>query len=144
MKLEKKKVLDKLLKIFINIIQWIWQLPQNVLALCLEHIYWGMSIRCPKYRGTIPIIINSLPGCITLGEYVFMHYDTPMKTLNHEVGHSKQSKILGPLYLIVIGVPSLLHCILHTLLYKVGITWDYYKFYTEYWANKLGKYEENR
>ena len=42
--------------------------------------------------------------------------------------------ILGPLYLLVIGLPSFIH----------AATWkdrpgrDYYAFYTERWADRLG------
>ena len=55
----------------------------------------------------------------------------------HELGHHKQSLILGPLYLIVIGIPSLIHA----WLWNPNSGKSYYDFYTEHWANKLSKIE---
>ena len=45
-------------------------------------------------------------------------------------GHSVDSKIFGPLYLLVIGLPSALHL----LFMKKGA--DYYNFFTERRANR--------
>lgn len=42
--------------------------------------------------------------------------------------------MLGPLYLIVIGIPSLLHAAVHDSLCRNK---DYKHFYTEKWADKL-------
>ena len=55
----------------------------------------------------------------------------------HEEGHRKQSKMLGPLYLIVIGLPSLIWATLHSTVGRLGAV-DYYSFYTERWADRLG------
>lgn len=55
-------------------------------------------------------------------------------TIQHESGHVKQSKILGPLYLLVIGLPSIVHAAMHRTVCKNP---NYYHFYTEKWANKL-------
>lgn len=57
-------------------------------------------------------------------------------TIKHECGHVKQSKMLGPLYLIVIGVPSILHVWLNDY---IGCDEEsgYSHFYTEKCADKL-------
>lgn len=74
-------------------------------------------------------------GAVTLGKYVFIShtYRDRGTIIKHECGHVKQSKMLGPLYLIVIGVPSILHAWLNDYIgcckkHKDG----YYHFYTEY------------
>ena len=78
-------------------------------------------------------------GSISLGEYIFLcpsHYGN-RKVLRHERGHTKQSRILGWLYVPVILIPSLIH----------AATFDrrglpdkkYYDFYTEKWADKIAK-----
>ncbi len=46
--------------------------------------------------------------------------------------------LLGPLYLLVIGLPSLLWAALHE---KVAPGRSYYWFYTERWADRLGGVE---
>jgi len=59
------------------------------------------------------------------------------KTKNHEYGHSLQSRMLGPVYLLVVGLPSSLFNLLTRLdfLNPNG----YYSRYPENWADKLGK-----
>ena len=56
--------------------------------------------------------------------------------IKHECGNVKQSKMLGPLYLIVIGVPSILHAWLNDY---IGCDEEsgYSHFYTEKCADKL-------
>ena len=75
-------------------------------------------------------------GAITLGDYVFVGLNSEYKeTVKHELGHTIQSKILGPLYLIVIGIPSIIWAAVHK---KIAPNKPYDWFITEKWANKLG------
>lgn len=120
-----------------DFIKWLWQFPQNMLALCIEGILCQAAYREGKVCGNTIIVNNVLPSAMSLGDYLFVNFMSSQKSIQHEYGHSKQSNILGPLYLIVIGIPSLLHNIVHYLCSKIGIKWNYYSFYTEYWANKL-------
>lgn len=62
------------------------------------------------------------------------------RLLVHEYGHTIQSLILGPLYLIVIGIPSTLWGFLPYYNKKrkdEGLS--YFSFFTEKWANTLGE-----
>ena len=121
-----------------DLTQWLWQLPQNMLALFIEGVLYQAAYREDiKVDGNTVIVNNTLPSTMSLGDYLFLNLDYSELVIKHECGHSKQSDILGPLYLLVIGIPSLLHNIVHYLCGKIGIKWDYYKFYTESWANKL-------
>nr|DAQ46191.1 MAG TPA: hypothetical protein [Crassvirales sp.] len=107
-------------------IKWLWQFSQNMLTLCIEGVLCQVAYREGKADGNTIIVNSTLPSAMSL-----------QKSIQHECVHSKQSDILGPLYLIVIGIPSLLHNIVHYLCSKIGIKWNYYSFYTESWANKL-------
>ena len=117
-----------------GVLSYIWQLPQNIVGLlfylCLLPVeYITESNYCKVYKS------SRMSGGITLGRYVFLSrlsaYDT--KTIRHEsIGHGRQSLYLGPLYLIVIGIPSLIWAGIFRLTGK-----DYYWFYTERWADKL-------
>ena len=120
-----------------DFIKWLWQFPQNMLALCIEGILCQAAYREGKANGNTIIVNITLPSAMSLGDYLFVNPMSSQESIQHECGHSKQSDILGPLYLIVIGIPSLLHYILHYLFSKIGIKWNYYSFYTESWANKL-------
>lgn len=107
-----------------EVLLYIWQLPQNLLGLALYKIYKGHEI-CTKevYGNGIKCKLSpQMAGGITLGKYIIVNNP---KHLYHELGHTKQSKRLGPLYLIVVGLPSLLHCAFHECE-------DYYHFYTEH------------
>ncbi len=73
-----------------------------------------------------------MSGGISLGNFCFVSkISAKMETMvMHELdGHTVDSKIFGPLYLIVIGIPSFLNAIF-------GFTKCYYDFYTEKLANK--------
>lgn len=86
-------------------------------------------------RGVLYVVVPSFRGGISLGQYVIVNkyfLDNPNMWL-HEYGHCRQSLYLGPLYLLVIGLPSLIWA----ALYKPG-KGSYYDFYTEKWADRLG------
>lgn len=116
-----------------KLLSYIWQLPQNLLGLAMYKYYKGYEICTKEICGSdIRCKLSSdMHGGCTLGNYIVLGSD---KFLRHELGHTKQSKILGPLYLLVIGLPSLIHAAIHS---KVCKNKDYYHFYTERCANKL-------
>lgn len=70
--------------------------------------------------------------------YIFLSFRATERILKHEIGHTKQSLYLGPLYLIVIGLPSIVWAFIQSRWMK---DCDYYSFYTEKWANRLGGIE---
>ena len=130
-----------IMKYIRNLILFIWQLPQHIVAL----IYFGYLVMMCKDLGVdsrykqatvIPCIMR---GAVTLGNYVFVGLNSEYrKTVKHELGHTIQSKILGPLYLIVIGIPSITYCGLRRIFPSLRKK-NYYNFYTEKWANYLSE-----
>lgn len=130
-----------IMKYISNMILFIWQLPQHIVAL----IYFGYLVMMCKDLGVdsrykqaivIPCIMR---GAVTLGNYVFVGLNSEYrKTVKHELGHTIQSKILGPLYLIVIGIPSITYCGLRRIFPSLRKK-NYYDFYTEKWANNLSE-----
>lgn len=112
-----------------------------MLALCIEGILCEAAYREGIVGGNTMIYNDVLP-IMSLGNYIFVDTMSSQKSIQHEFGHSKQSDILGPLYLIVVGIPSLLHNIVHCLCSKIGIKWNYYSFYTEHIL--MGKYDIRR
>lgn len=113
-----------------------WQILQNLVGLC----YWLISQG--KHTQTIGdvwvIETDSKNGSVSLGNFVFVtkYAYSQEYTLQHELGHTIQSKYLGPLYLLVIGLPSILWVLARKVSYTLRKK-DYYWFYTERWANKL-------
>lgn len=61
------------------------------------------------------------------------------RLLVHEYGHTIQSLIFGPLYLIVMGIPSTLWGFLPSCLKKRQQGVSYFSFFTERFANALGE-----
>ena len=120
---------------------YIWQLPQNLLGLLfLAYTKISKRFECKMMttftKGQKVYCIYNYNTGVSLGEYIFLGSMPKMKDIRHEYGHCRQSRMLGPLYLIVIGLPSLLHCIFFQHDYSRPNA--YYEFYTEKWADKLG------
>ena len=130
-----------IMKYIKNLILFIWQLPQHLLAI----LYIGYLIMMSKdlgidsrYKQAI-VIACIMRGAVTLGNYVFVGLNSEYrKTVKHELGHTIQSKILGPLYLIVIGIPSITYCGLRRIFPSLRKK-NYYNFYTERTANYLSE-----
>ena len=130
-----------IMKYIRNLILFIWQLPQHIVAL----IYFGYLVMMCKDLGVdsrykqaivIPCIMR---GAVTLGNYVFVGLNSEYrKTVKHELGHTIQSKILGPLYLIVIGIPSITYCGLRRIFPSLRKK-NYYDFFSEKSANYLSE-----
>ena len=135
------EMMKLIMKYIRNLILFIWQLPQHLLAI----LYIGYLVMMCKDLGVdsrykqaivIPCVMR---GAVTLGCYVFVGLNSEYrKTVKHELGHTIQSKILGPLYLIVIGIPSITYCGLRRIFPSLRKK-NYYNFYTEKWANNLSK-----
>lgn len=127
--------MKKLLNILKEAALYIWQLPQNIVGLLVRLIYKG------EVKHTIAGIdfwyCNSFPGGISLGNMVMIGSKYEL-TVKHEYGHQIQSKILGPLYLFVIGIPSITWAWIYPCKRFPYTKNGYYRFYTEKWADKLG------
>ena len=125
-----KKVLNALL----FILSFIWQLPQSIVGLIML-IYFKLmgGAKLISYKKLcFAFDAKLMRGGISLGNFAFLSPTLAKNeaTIAHEqLGHTVQSKILGPLYLLIIGLPSLIHAALNN--YSC-----YYDFYTESWANK--------
>ncbi len=72
---------------------------------------------------------------LSLGLFIFVPAGEDPRLLAHEYGHTLQSLALGPLYLPVIGLPSLLRAAWRRGRRRGR---SYYDFYTERWADRWG------
>lgn len=127
----------------------IHQLPQILLA---KHIIKRHSCRyLHKVDGVNVYEVKNIDG-MSLGDTILVNPDAYEGTwlVKHEFGHVVQSRILGWLYLPFIFVPSFLWYKFLSWLEK-KLNWDegysckiYYKFYTEYWANKTVNIKFNK
>ena len=95
----------------IKTILYIWQLPQNIVALISIAIFkakYGYKLNSKK--NTVNIYLTNSNIGVSLGNYISW------------------------LYLIIIGIPSAINNLINRIPF---IKYDYYSFYAEAWADKL-------
>ena len=97
----------------------------------------GSMLKDGDLPGWVREVLESDPGGRTL-DMRDTRYPL-QRLLRHEYGHSIQSLILGPLYLFLVGIPSMFWCRVPA----VGRSWrngrrSYYSFVTERSADRLG------
>ena len=115
-------------------LQWTWGILQNLMGLCL--FLCLIRRRRRLFRGDV-VTSWRLRSSLSLGMFVFTPVPYDERTVRHEYGHSLQSVILGPLWLLAIGLPSLVWAgCLRKWRERHGAS--YYSFYTEAWADSLG------
>lgn len=118
---------------------WAWQLPQNLIGLALVAVWRPMKkerIEGLTVAFKVPNIVkDTFSQGLSLGDFIFLEESCGSRAVRHELGHSRQSRVLGPIYLLAIGVPSFIWAFIYSRSNKKKA---YYSFYTERWANKLG------
>lgn len=122
--------------------QWTWGLPQTLAGGVLYLYYRRRGCPCFRYQGARAVIWTQKSGSMSLGQFLFLHPDwkpSDHRLLSHEYGHTVQSLLLGPLYLPLVGLPSILWAGLprfQRLRREKGRS--YYSVYPENWANRFG------
>lgn len=137
--------MKQLIKIVIEVVKYIWQLPQNLLGLILIAFY-RPERKHVLDNGVEVHYATRMKGGISLGKYSIVntcHYRKDVNeslkrdTVRHEaIGHVKQSLIFGWLYLPIIGLSSFVWCSMYGRLIPYTNN-GYYTFWTEKWADKL-------
>ena len=130
-----------------NIVLFLWELPQNILGVAnlLIHAVHGSIMERSLERSRMFIKVRS--GAVSLGFFIFWSdignelFLLDERNKLHEFGHSVQSRILGPLYLLVVGIPSVSRvAYAHRYYARQGMRWTgYYEGFPENWADRLGK-----
>ena len=91
--------------------QWTWGLPQNLVGAALYLFYRARG--CPhfRYQGAFGVVWTQDSGSMSMGSFLFMHPrwgPEQKELLAHEYGHTIQSLFFGPLYLLTVGLPSVI------------------------------------
>jgi hypothetical protein len=133
---------------WVKIRRWTWELPQTLIGAAISLLHKEKPLRVIEYADQKVYLYNKFNGGISLGYYTHLdwnakdHNDNNIreglkKSILHEAkGHGTQSKWLGPFYLPLIGLPSVIHCAIHKM---CGRKWNYYSFCTEKSADKIAK-----
>lgn len=130
------------MKALCEIILWVWQLPQNLLGLLLL-LYYSHEKEYHRLNGRRFYFTEEMKSGISLGNYIIMSREDKEDGMRHEYGHSIQSRVLGPLYLVVIGIPSGLYNLIDQLIVEKAIGLErsislYYNMPWEKLADRLG------
>ncbi len=121
------------------LLQCTWGGLQTILGFALFLRYRAFPHQW--YHGTVHTKWD-IDGGISLGLFIFtpdVDEEWCREMAIHEYGHTRQSLMLGPLYLLVIGLPSIVWersrwCRKQRRERQVPYSW----FYTERWADRLG------
>lgn len=136
-------------------LQLTWGLPQTLLGFFML-LYWLPRAKTRyMYHGAI-VTEWTAGGGISLGLFVFVSEKASRYMVNgreltpeeskrgvlvHEYGHCIQSLMLGPLYLLAVGIPSWLWANLPAMRkIRREKAVSYYAVYPENWANHLGEW----
>jgi len=125
-------------------VQFTWGLPQNLVG----GIAWLLLRKKHKqerfhYSFVTYVSAERLEGT-TLGMFIFINPEHPDSWVHdiriHEYGHTIQSLVLGPLDILLAGLPSAVWFSLPALKrYREKNQVSYFRFYPESWANRWGQ-----
>ena len=143
----------KIMKILYRVLQCTWGLPQTLVGA----IYFLLNRDCKhySYKGAIVTEWKS-KSSLSLGMFLFVSDDPfcfypnqreayseeeySKMLMVHEYGHTIQSLIFGPMYLIAVGVPSIAWSFLPVYVKRREVEKiTYFSAYPERWANHLGE-----
>ena len=127
------------------LLQWTWALSQNIVG-GIGHLLLRGKYRHERFHGAVVTYVEAKNfGGVSIGMFVFMNpargEDWVHDTRIHEFGHCVQSLLLGPLYWLVVALPSIVWCNFPAFakLHNTKATKHvYYKLYCETWANVWG------
>ena len=130
------------------LLQWTWGISQNIVG-GLGWLLLALSGRHRRvmYHGAALTYVDTKKrfGGVSIGMFIFINGTKSEAWIHdsniHEFGHCVQSIVLGPLYWIVVALPSMLWCNLPVFrkLHDTKATkHNYYRLYCEGWANVWG------
>ena len=124
----------------VNFLLFIWQAPQIITGLIGLTVFHNGELYRNKEAGVTVLKVNKgnfIGGaCFSSGPIIFVTPNCDENTIKHETGHSKQSLYLGPLFHILISIPSI--CLFW---YRRLANKDmkfYHSHYPENWADAEG------
>ncbi len=118
-------------------LSYIWALPFNLIGFIMHKVYKKKGWQTFKYKDATVTVYGFGSG-VSLGNYIFiplwamLDIEEKENYIKHEYGHTLQARRLGVGYLIVF------FCSMLWNVYSRLCTVDYYSFWTEKWADKLG------
>jgi hypothetical protein len=129
-----------MIKLLKDTLMMVWQLPQIIFSFFVILLNDVTKI---DFRDQSWIIYIKRHTAFSCGPFVFVNENMSSEDLlKHELGHSVQSRMLGPLYLFTVGMVSWTN--------KKLIEWglmpygNYFSRWPENWADRLGGVDNSR
>lgn len=116
---------------------FLWLLPQNIIGLLVLLFAKLQGAKSEKYNGALITKWKYSSG-VSLGQFIFVSKTAREQTIKHEYGHYLDGTCLGWLYLLIIGLPSIIWASCFWK-YRAKKQISYYAFYTEKRADALGE-----
>lgn len=142
---KKEKCWQNSLKDFIfYLIQWTWGLPVNLVGGLMFLFFTKIKGYRWQHFGYSKIVyVPWNGGGLSMGLFIFIKAQPKSKTWLyncriHEYGHTWQCLLLGPLYYIVIALPSVIWCNCFAG-YRKKNNVPYCAVYCEKWADLWGQ-----
>lgn len=137
---------SKTLTIIVNIFLGIWQITQWLTAGIGLLVFRNCELYRNKEAGITVLKVNkgyfNGGACFSSGPVIFVTPDCDEEVIKHETGHSWQSIIFGPLFHIVVSIPSI--CLfLYRRAKNKSREW-YYAHWPENNANYFGHVDVNK
>ena len=141
---KEKSFKNDCIDFFFYLIQWTWGLPVNLIGgIAFLFCTKIKKRRWQRFGYSYIVYLPWKSGGLSLGQFIFMrdNHKSKVWTYNtriHEYGHTWQCLLLGPLYYIIIAIPSMIWCNCFEG-YRKKNNISYYKLYCEAWANAWGQ-----
>ena len=104
-----------------EVLLYLHQLPQNLLGLLVIFFTKARYNDIDYRKKDNHWISHKYRFGVSLGKYIIFGGSVTLISLKHEQGHQKQSLYLGWLYLLVVGLPSIIRNIWDRIAHKIGV-----------------------
>ncbi len=138
--------MGKILKLLKMSLLLAWELPQILLGMMVFAVLKSRQKIVNIEKETHRFFIETPTTGVSLGWLIFwtpagnrfQHLSNDCRM--HEFGHARQSVMLGPFYLLIVGIPSISRVFYRKWFHKkYGYSWqNYYNGFPENWADRLG------
>lgn len=91
------------------------------------------------FKGRVIVRSKIMQGGVSMGLFVFLDTMSNDSMLYHEMGHSVQNIIWGPLFLPIIGIPSFVRAALWKKFLSKRKGANYYSIWFEAQATEFGE-----
>lgn len=133
-----------MLKVIFYILSFTWGLIMTLIGGLVALVLLCLGHRPTKYGPCLCFEVGEYWGAISLGLVIICGMDGDVYTKNHELGHSVQNAVFGPLFVIFIAIPSFIRCQYYNWVgahnsKKFADLPDYYSIWFEGGASKWGE-----